>query len=491
MGPKDRVAKQELFEFCPIDVGQLVGGDNVHIRQKVGGVLFRVGDTRFHVATGHPDLVNHLTVRGNEGIVRLTTQNVNRSRFDVIGLPFATESQLPGPLGTDDTTGGRIIVKRALQGSQQQIALGAVGENEAQAPVHFTGGDLERFAHLGHVERDAIDNEKVFFADAAILGGDGLRLGQSRADLPFHLFEVRLELVKVLAWRALGDFLRGALFRRRAHVLQLRDVSSFVVFGTQRGQKLVVSEHGIHGRAQPIIGGIFPEHTRHARLLGKSKQATRVAPLKHGTAFGGRTQAVKPHRVQTLEDVPVLAVLRRTAMFLDETFDFLEAGDDALFTRRMAAGLAGSVSTPSSSSRSRSSSVIDLAIFFLPALRCRKATPSAIRFSHGSAAVMEGMRPFSLLKHQSAFGQITRFIKRQGRPLGGDDRRNLFKPLFRHGLGKDRVGLAERVDAVDQVDVQLAHIHRKPWPAAQSSGRRWRAGARLPDLHRPDRDTCP
>ena len=44
--------------------------------------------------------------------------------------------------------------------------------------------------------------------------------------------------------------------------------------------------------------------------------------------------AIQPHRMNPLEDVAPLAVLRRTAVSFDEALDFLEARNDPLLARR-------------------------------------------------------------------------------------------------------------------------------------------------------------
>ncbi len=75
--------------------------------------------------------------------------------------------------------------------------------------------------------------------------------------------------------------------------------------------------------------------------------------------------------------------------------------------------------------------------------------PSAIRFSHGSAAVREGSRPFSCLKRSARFAKLARFFHGKVDPLGGNHRRYQSQPFFAHGLGQDGIGFAKGIDAVD------------------------------------------
>src|SRR6185312_4837829 len=67
--------------------------------------------------------------------------------------------------------------------------------------------------------------------------------------------------------------------------------------------------------------------------------------------------------------------------------------------------------------------------------------------------------PAILLELHGTDGQLLGFIRRQVGALAGDCCSHLLQAVLAHALGEDGVGLAERVDTVDQVDVQLAHIH--------------------------------
>ena len=59
-------AVKQLFEFCAINVCQFVARDDFNIRQQIGGVMGRIGDTGFHFSTGNPDLVDQLPVLRDE-----------------------------------------------------------------------------------------------------------------------------------------------------------------------------------------------------------------------------------------------------------------------------------------------------------------------------------------------------------------------------------------------------------------------------------------
>ena len=61
------------------------------------------------------------------------------------------------------------------------------------------------------------------------------------------------------------------------------------------------------------------------------------------------------------------------------------------------------------------------------------------------------------------FARLTtkRLERREGDALGRNRRRHLFQAFLPHSLGKDGIGFAKRIDPVDRVNVEFAHIHRK------------------------------
>ena len=93
-------------------------------------------------------------------------------------------------------------------------------------------------------------------------------------------------------------------------------------------------------------------------------------------------------------------------------------------------------------------------------MRARNATPSAMRFSQASADVIDGSRPRSCLNFKARLASSRASSIGEVDALGGDHGRDLLQALLAHGLGEDGIGFAERIDPVDQVDVQFAHIHR-------------------------------
>jgi len=127
-------------------------------------------------------------------------------------------------LGRGQPPRGGVVVKRTLERAQQQIALGAVGEDEAQAAVHLTGGGFQRFADLCDEERKAIKNEKVPSFNRAAARFDGLGLAHTGFDLRLHALEQGSKGLEVLAGLAIRDLLGSALFGARADMAQDRDV---------------------------------------------------------------------------------------------------------------------------------------------------------------------------------------------------------------------------------------------------------------------------
>ena len=98
-----------------------------------------------------------------------------------------------------------------------------------------------------------------------------------------------------------------------------------------------------------------------------------------------------------------------------------------------------------------------------------------MRFSQASWRIERRKAAALLLELDGAHGEFLRLLRRQARALGGDRRRDLLQAVLAHRLGEDGVGFAEGIDAVDQVDVELAHVHRELAHAVDQGG----VGARL------------
>ena len=172
--------------------------------------MFGVGDARLHPAPGHADLVNDLAVLRDIGMIGEGAQDVDRAAFDIIGLKLSAKRELPA-LGRGQPPCGGVVVERSLERAQQQIAFGAIGEDEAQAAVHFPGGGFQRFADLCDVERDSIENEKVPGLNRAAARLYGLGLAQAGLDFRRYALEQWLERLEVFARLAIRDLLGGAL----------------------------------------------------------------------------------------------------------------------------------------------------------------------------------------------------------------------------------------------------------------------------------------
>src|SRR5690606_23960391 len=114
---------------------------------------------------------------------------------------------------------------------------------------------------------------------------------------------------------------------------------------------------------------------------------------------------------------------------------------------------AKSASSAASSSRSRSL----IAPLFLESHEGGRA------FSHAPLPCVllgDSWKPATfLLEPGRANGQFARLVWRQAGAFGGNRRGDLFQAVLAHGLGEDGIGFAERIDPVDQVDVEFAHVH--------------------------------
>src|ERR1035441_77113 len=129
--------------------------------------------------------------------------------------------------------------------------------------------------------------------------------------------------------------------------------------------------------------------------------------------------------------------------------------------------LSGSANSSSSErNRSRSMSLITTLIF-VTYKGCgtfgHPSFPSILRVERWEPS------PF-LLKSDGPHGKLLRLLRRQARPLGGNRRCDLFQATFAHRFREDRIGFPERVDTVDQVDVEFTYIHREPPHAVDEGG---------------------
>lgn len=79
-------------------------------------------------------------------------------------------------------------------------------------------------------------------------------------------------------------------------------------FSAQRCQQILIALLGVGIRCPDWMGG--------------SQKAPPVQALQHFSALRQFPNAVQPDRVQSFEDVAVRAVLRRSAVFLDEAARF-------------------------------------------------------------------------------------------------------------------------------------------------------------------------
>ena len=70
-----------------------------------------------------------------------------------------------------------------------------------------------------------------------------------------------------------------------------------------------------------------------------SEYAVLIQANQKFTAVIKFTKPVKPHGIQALEDVPILAMLRRSAMLFEEPNDVFEPCNDALLAWRVGARL--------------------------------------------------------------------------------------------------------------------------------------------------------
>src|SRR3546814_1762065 len=67
---------------------------------------------------------------------------------------------------------------------------------------------------------------------------------------------------------------------------------------------------------------------------------------------------------------------------------------------------------------------------------------------------------FFLELHRTQGKLLCLFGGEAGTPRGNGSG-NLFQAVLAHGLGEDGIGFLQRIDPVDQVNVEFAHVHRE------------------------------
>lgn len=144
---------------------------------------------------------------------------------------------------------------------------------------------------------------------------EAARLANACVEVLFELDEQRFETVEVLAFCAIGYFLGGALVGGGTGMPEFVNAVLCSVHA-QLGQERIIIK---------IIG-------RGSRLGCRGRQELlTVERFEHGAAVRQLSQAIKADCVQPLEYVTICPVLRRFAVLIDKTLDFLETGNNALF----------------------------------------------------------------------------------------------------------------------------------------------------------------
>lgn len=170
--------------------------------------------------------MNEVAVDGDDGIVRPATQDINGAAGEVVGSAFAGKLR-PG-VWFRHAAARPVFIECALQGAEQQVALGAVGIHDAKTGVGLAVGRFEEVADFGDIsdltaKDETFPGPDVGFQESRILTD---RLGNACAAVEVVLNgrEQGLEAVEILAPFTVGDLLCGALFGTGANMAKLGDV---------------------------------------------------------------------------------------------------------------------------------------------------------------------------------------------------------------------------------------------------------------------------
>ena len=77
---------EQVLHPGAVDARELVGRDDLDLRQQVGRFVLGIGDARLHPAAGHAHLVDQVAVLRDIGMIGQRAQDVDRAALDIVGL---------------------------------------------------------------------------------------------------------------------------------------------------------------------------------------------------------------------------------------------------------------------------------------------------------------------------------------------------------------------------------------------------------------------
>ncbi len=106
-------AVNHVLKLCAAEIRKSVSGDDLDIRHEKCRIETRLHKPPRNIAAGNADLVEHLTMRGDGGIIRVAPDDIDRSGDEVVIFRFICEERSSGEIG--DSSSCRVPMQRALK----------------------------------------------------------------------------------------------------------------------------------------------------------------------------------------------------------------------------------------------------------------------------------------------------------------------------------------------------------------------------------------
>lgn len=185
----------QALKLDTVDVEQLVGRDDFNPSQQVGGRLVSARDAGLNRATRHTDFVDQVTVFCDHRMVGLASQDIDCAAFEIALLGIDGEQRASLDLG--DPSARIILIEGALHRATQQVALGAVRIDDAEASVGLAIGCFERLADFRDVGDLPPEDEELTLGDVCLkessIPDETPRLTRTAVEVALNLLEQRLE----------------------------------------------------------------------------------------------------------------------------------------------------------------------------------------------------------------------------------------------------------------------------------------------------------
>lgn len=303
----------DVLELGSIDIIEFIGCRDLHRSHQESRVTSGIGDAFFDRAISYADLVEDAAILPNLRMIGRACGDIDRST-GLIAL-FGSIGEERASLGFGDMSACIILIERALEGSEEEIAFGSIIIDDAESTVVeavFVDGDIADIGDIGNLtvkdeELSLLDfgfEETCFFSNLSCAAG-------SIVKAMANFDEEGFKEVEILTGISTSDLLCGANFGARFDMTE----DTEVIFGriaAEFVEQLLIAE---------LIAGIVV-------LCGWIEEVLRVEFVEQIATFLLLANVFEADGIEAFKDIVIVA-LGQSVMMLDEVLDFLKAGDDA------------------------------------------------------------------------------------------------------------------------------------------------------------------